>query len=44
MEASALTGSNVDEVFTKCARTILTRIEAGTFQSFPLVLCFSGIY
>ncbi|ORZ41493.1 ras family-domain-containing protein [Catenaria anguillulae PL171] len=29
LEASALSGENVDEAFFKCARTILTKIEAG---------------
>ncbi|KNE65280.1 small GTP-binding protein domain [Allomyces macrogynus ATCC 38327] len=29
LEASALSGHNLDEVFLKCARTILAKIEAG---------------
>ena len=32
IESSALTGDGVDEVFMKCARTILTRIENGTLD------------
>lgn len=29
IETSALTGENVEEVFLKCAKTILTKIETG---------------
>ena len=29
LETSALTGENVEEVFLKCARSILSRIESG---------------
>jgi Ras-related protein Rab-4B len=29
LETSALTGENVEEVFLKCARSILTKIDAG---------------
>ena len=29
LETSALTGENVEEVFMKCARTILAKIDAG---------------
>ncbi len=29
LETSALTGDNVEEVFMKCARTILAKIDAG---------------
>lgn len=29
LETSALTGEGVTEVFLKCARTILTKIETG---------------
>ena len=29
LETSALTGENVEEVFLKCTRTILTKIDAG---------------
>ena len=34
LETSALTGENVDEVFLKCARSILTKIEDGTLDSY----------
>ena len=30
LETSALTGENVEEVFLKCARTILTKIDEGS--------------
>ena len=30
LETSALTGENVEEVFTKCTRSILSKIDAGT--------------
>ena len=30
LETSALTGENVEEVFLKCTRTILAKIDAGT--------------
>lgn len=33
LETSALTGEGVTEVFMKCARTILTKIETGTFMT-----------
>lgn len=29
LETSALTGENVEEVFLKCTRTILTKIDGG---------------
>ena len=29
LETSALTGENVEEVFQKCTRSILTKIDAG---------------
>lgn len=29
MEASALTGENVEETFLKCSRTILSKIDSG---------------
>lgn len=29
MEASALTGENVEEAFLKCAKSILAKIETG---------------
>ena len=29
LETSALTGENVEEVFLKCTRSILTKIDAG---------------
>ena len=29
LETSALTGENVEEVFSKCTRSILTKIDAG---------------
>jgi len=29
LEASALTGENVDETFLKCSRTILAKIDSG---------------
>lgn len=32
LETSALTGENVEEVFQKCTRSILTKIDAGNFQ------------
>jgi len=31
LETSALTGENVEEVFLKTARSILAKIEAGTY-------------
>ena len=31
LETSALTGENVEEVFLKTARSLLTKIEAGTY-------------
>ena len=33
LETSALDGSNIEEVFYKCARTILTKIEAGVIDA-----------
>jgi len=32
LESSALTGEGVQEVFLKCARTILTKIETGALD------------
>lgn len=32
LETSALTGEGVSEVFLKCARTILTKIETGALD------------
>ena len=29
MEASAMTGDGVEELFLKCARSILTKVETG---------------
>lgn len=34
LETSALTGENVEEAFLKCARTILNKIESGTWVDF----------
>ena len=34
LETSALTGENVEEMFLKCARSILTKIESGTISTF----------
>lgn len=31
LETSALTGENVEEVFLKCTRSILSKIDAGQF-------------
>lgn len=39
LETSALTGENVDEVFLKCARTVLNRIESGLIDP----VTFAGI-
>lgn len=38
LETSALTGENVEEVFLKCTRTILTKIDAGTCLTHSLSL------
>ena len=41
-ETSALTGDSVQEVFSKCARQILSKIESGTpsfIYTFYVVLC-----
>ena len=35
LETSALTGENVEEVFLKCTRTILTKIDGGTVTTCP---------
>lgn len=40
LETSALTGENVEEVFFKCARTILTKIENGHIE--PHDDCLQG--
>lgn len=32
MEASAMTGDGVEELFLKCARSILTKVETGTTE------------
>ncbi len=37
LETSALTGENVEEVFLKCTRTILTKIDAGESHTHSLV-------
>ena len=44
LETSALTGENVEEVFLKCTRTILTKIDGGMYVTdtgnisiFPIV-------
>jgi Ras-related protein Rab-4B len=29
MEASAMTGDGVEDIFLKCARSILTKVETG---------------
>lgn len=34
LETSAVTGENVEEAFLKCSRSILTKIEAGNFNTF----------
>lgn len=34
MEASALTGENVEEAFLKCAKSILAKIETGKYHFF----------
>ena len=34
LETSALNGTGVQEVFLKCARSILTKIEEGSFSIF----------
>lgn len=34
MEASALTGENVEEAFLKCAKSILAKIETGELLLF----------
>jgi Ras-related protein Rab-4B len=39
LETSALTGENVDEVFLKCARTVLSRIESGLIDP----VTFAGV-
>ena len=38
LETSALTGENVEEVFLKIARSILTKIEAGIHTNIPYEL------
>ncbi len=38
IETSAMTGEGVSEVFLKCARAILTKIETGTNQPYFLFL------
>ena len=39
LETSALTGENVEETFLKCARTILAKVESGSYSIFD-ILCF----
>ena len=37
LETSARTGENVEEVFLKCARTILSKIEGGRCRPPPVI-------
>ena len=38
LETSARTGENVEEVFLKCARTILSKIEGGEASAVQAVV------
>ena len=42
LEASALTGENVEEVFLKTARSILAKIEAGPYTMVFTCVCIMG--
>lgn len=38
LETSALTGENVEEVFLKCTRSILSKIDAGQWFSSAIII------
>ena len=44
LETSALTGENVEEVFLKTARSILAKIEAGTYVYMKQCICIHDVY
>lgn len=39
LEASALTGENVEEAFLQCAKTILSKVETGNANFFKIFYC-----
>lgn len=47
LETSALTGAGIQDIYVKCARTILTKIEQGInfwfFWEIKLIYLFLGI-
>jgi hypothetical protein len=44
MEASAMTGDGVEDVFLKCARSILTKVETGKVQRDRQAICYFPLH